>query len=84
MGPNERRYQGYNWIRVARFTPDLDGSKDLKKHFRAFEEHHVKETSYLISVIRDLAAKLDEATRCKHCDRESVKRCPIHDHLSPK
>lgn len=51
-------YEGYKWIKVKRHVDDP--SKSWEERFRALEEHHVKETTFLVDEVRKLAAEIDE------------------------
>ena len=56
----EEKYQGFGWIRVKRFVDDE--SKSWEERFKALEEHHLKETNFLIDEVRSLAKEVDEAS----------------------
>jgi hypothetical protein len=47
-------YEGYKWIKVPRYKDDP--SLSWEDRYKALEAHHVKETSFLIAKIRELAA----------------------------
>mmetsp|Transcript_32006 Transcript_32006/g.44636 ORF Transcript_32006/g.44636 Transcript_32006/m.44636 type:complete len:263 (-) Transcript_32006:168-956(-) len=50
-----KKYKGHKWIKVKREKPvEINGRLYIS------EDHHIKETSFLIDTIRRLAAKLDE------------------------
>ena len=51
-------YEGYKWIKFKRHVDDP--SKSWEERFRALEEHHVKETTFLVDEVRKLAAEIDE------------------------
>ena len=57
-----KKYEGYSWIKVKKFTPDPDsceGPEELLQECKALEKHHLEETLFLIAEIRGLAALLD-------------------------
>ena len=47
----------YKWVKVKRYVNDPD--KDWEGKFKSLLIHHQKETEFLISEIRKLAAELD-------------------------
>jgi len=49
-------YKGYKWIKVKHFK--FDPKKSWEENFKALEQHHVEETTFLIDEVRKLAAKL--------------------------
>ena len=51
-------YADYKWIKVKRFQLDSDAT--WKNNFITLEEHHLKETTFLIDEVRKLAAMIDE------------------------
>ncbi|OAI53307.1 hypothetical protein AYO47_05060 [Planctomyces sp. SCGC AG-212-M04] len=51
-------YEGQRWIKVPRYV--MDESKTWEERYRQLEEHHVRETTFLIEKVRELAAKLLE------------------------
>jgi len=51
-------YEGYKWVKVKRHVDDP--SKTWEERFRALEEHHIKETTFLVDEVRKLAAEIDE------------------------
>ena len=53
----EKRYEGYGWIKVGRHRDDP--SLSWEERFRILEEHHLKETQFLIDEIRRLAKEYD-------------------------
>lgn len=53
----EKRYDGFAWIKVERFRDDP--TKTWEDRFKALENHHVKETQFLIDEIRRLAKECD-------------------------
>lgn len=54
---NEELYSDYKWIKVKRYT--MDEFKSWQERYNDLEEHHVKETNFLINEVRSLAKKLD-------------------------
>lgn len=48
----------YKWIKVKRFNPD--NYSTLEDKYKAFEEHHIEETSFLIDKVRELAKIIKE------------------------
>ncbi|MCA9093538.1 MAG: hypothetical protein KDA68_08640 [Planctomycetaceae bacterium] len=57
MGTVEESYRGFRWIKVPRYA--MDESLTWEERYRQFEEHHVRETTFLIEEVRNLARKLD-------------------------
>jgi hypothetical protein len=51
-------FQGHRWIKVPRYV--MDESKTWEERYRQLEEHHVRETTFLIDKVRELAAQLAE------------------------
>ena len=51
-------YEGYAWVKVKRYTPDENTT--WQQRFEALQEHHIKETSFLIEEVRKLAKELDD------------------------
>lgn len=49
-------YSNYKWIKVKpfKFNPD----KTWEENYRALENHHVEETTFLIREVRELAEKV--------------------------
>jgi hypothetical protein len=58
----EKRYEGHGWIKVGRHQDDPTLS--WEERFRILEEHHLKETQFLIEEVRRLA---------KECDKQSAR-----------
>ena len=56
----EERYEGYGWIKVTRHRDDPTFS--WEERFRVLQEHHIKETQFLIDEIRRLAKECDKQT----------------------
>ena len=50
-------YEGHRWIKVPRYI--MDESKSWEERYRQLEEHHLRETTFLIDKVRELAAQLD-------------------------
>jgi len=57
MGTAEESYRGYGWIKVPRYV--MDESLTWEERYRQLDEHHVRETTFLIEELRNLAKKLD-------------------------
>jgi hypothetical protein len=57
---NKEHYADYKWIKVKRYTEDE--SKSWEDRYKDLDNHHVKETTFLINEVRLLADKLDELT----------------------
>lgn len=51
------QYKDYKWIKVKRYT--MDENKSWEERYKELDEHHVKETTFLIDEVRKLAALLD-------------------------
>ena len=49
-------YSGYRWIKVPRYT--MDESLPWEERYRQLEEHHIRETTFLIEKVRELAQRL--------------------------
>ncbi len=47
----------YKWIKVKRFKDDVNLS--WEDRFKALEEHHVQETSFLVDKIRELVKNIN-------------------------
>jgi hypothetical protein len=54
---NKEHYSDYKWIKVKRYTDDE--SKSWEERYKSLDEHHLKETTFLINEVRSLADKLD-------------------------
>lgn len=48
--------QTYNWIKVKRHQDDP--TKSWEERYKILENHHLKETEFLIRKVRELAARL--------------------------
>lgn len=55
---HEQHYSDYKWIKVKRWTHD--DSIGTEENYQKLQDHHLKETSFLIEEVRKLAKKLDE------------------------
>lgn len=51
-------YDGFRWIKVPKYV--VDESKSWEDRYKDLEEHHIRETTFLIDKVRELAAKLAE------------------------
>jgi hypothetical protein len=58
---NKEHYGDYKWIKVKRYT--MDESKSWEDRYKDLDNHHLKETTFLISEIRALAERLDETEK---------------------
>ncbi len=56
----EKRYEGFGWIKVGRHRDDPGMS--WEERFRILEDHHIRETQFLIEEIRRLAKECDKLT----------------------
>jgi hypothetical protein len=54
------KYQGYKWIKTKHVK--FDPSKTWAENYKALEDHHVEETTFLIEEVRRLAEKIDRMT----------------------
>jgi len=54
---NKEHYSDYKWIKVKRHTDDP--TKSWEDRYKVLDEHHLKETTFLIDEVRKLADKLD-------------------------
>lgn len=50
--------EGYSWIKVKRFDDTLRPDDDLDCMYPALQDHHKKETEFLINKTRELAKQL--------------------------
>lgn len=50
----KENYDGFGWIKVPRYT--MDQSKSWEDRYHDLEQHHVRETTFLIEKVRELAA----------------------------
>lgn len=46
-------FDGYKWIKVKSFK--FDENKSWEENYKELEIHHIKETTFLISKIRELS-----------------------------
>jgi hypothetical protein len=51
-------YSGYGWIKVKRYVDDPTLSWEDRYH--KLDSHHMKETTFLINKVRELAKELQE------------------------
>lgn len=56
--PDQSKYDGYKWIKVKRYVDDP--SLSWEERYKRLEEHHMKETTFLIEEVRNLARRLGE------------------------
>ena len=61
MGALEEFYRGYKWIKVPRY--EMDELLSWEERYRRLDEHHVRETTFLIEEVRRLAVRIDELQR---------------------
>ncbi|NIQ13251.1 MAG: hypothetical protein GTO02_02220, partial [Candidatus Dadabacteria bacterium] len=69
---NKEYYADHSWIKVKRHKDDE--SKSWEDRYYALDDHHVKETTFLINEIRTLAEKLD-TVEIKDKKKERTKEC---------
>jgi hypothetical protein len=55
-----KRYSDFSWIKVKRYV--MDESLTWEERYQQLDEHHVKETQFLIDEVRKLAARIDLIT----------------------
>jgi len=55
---NAEHYSDYRWIKVKRHT--MDESKSWEDRYKDLDDHHIKETTFLINEVRVLADQLDK------------------------
>ena len=55
------QYDGYGWIKVPKYV--MDASKPWEERYKDLEAHHVRETTFLINKVRELAAELARPCR---------------------
>lgn len=60
---NKEHYADYKWIKVKRYTDDP--TKPWEDRYKSLDEHHLKETTFMIEEVRRLADKLDEYEKLK-------------------
>ncbi len=52
------KYSDYKWIKIPRYKIDL--SLTWEERYNQLDQHHIRETQFLIDEIRKLAKILDE------------------------
>lgn len=52
------RYAGFGWIQVPRYV--MNETLAWEERYRQLDEHHVRETTFLIDEVRNLAREIDE------------------------
>lgn len=57
MSTESEKYQDYKWIKVPRYI--MDSSKSWEERYKELDAHHIKETTFLIAKVRELAAEID-------------------------
>jgi len=63
------QFKDYSWIKVKRH---IDNEKDsFEDRFYALDNHHVKETTFLLAKVRELASIIDQ----KDKKIEELKTC---------
>jgi len=55
-----KRYSDFSCIKVKRYV--MDESLTWEERYQQLDEHHVKETQFLIDEVRKLAARIDLIT----------------------
>lgn len=68
---NEERYSDYKWIKVKRHTDDP--AKSWEERYKVLDEHHLKETTFLINEVRALAKQLDDVSASEKKLKKSEK-----------
>ncbi len=58
MIPEKKReiIETYKWIKVRRYQPDE--SKSWEERYRELEKHHLEETNFLITKIRQIVESI--------------------------
>ena len=56
-------YQGYRWIKVPKYT--MDESKSWQERYLQLEQHHIRETTFPIDKVRELAGVIAQLERSK-------------------
>lgn len=69
---NQERYSDYKWIKVKRYT--MDESKTWEERYQALDDHHIKETSFLIEEVRSLAKQLDSVEEAEQKLKKKQER----------
>ena len=57
MDLKKRPYSGYAWIKVKKH--EFDPQKTWEENYKALEQHHIEETTFLIKEVRALAMHVD-------------------------
>lgn len=65
-------YSDYKWIKVKRYK--MDESKSWEERYKDLDNHHLKETTFLVDEVRSLAEKLDDLTEqeAEHKRKEKI------------
>lgn len=50
-------HRGFGWIKVPRYK--IDETLPWEDRYRQLDEHHIRETTFLIEEVRKLAAEID-------------------------
>ena len=50
-------FDGYGWIKVSRY--EMDPGKSWEERYAELEQHHIRETTFLIDKVRELARRLE-------------------------
>lgn len=51
------QFNDYKWIKVKRYIKDE--SLSVEEQLKILEDHHIKETAFLINKVKELAKKID-------------------------
>lgn len=65
-------YSDYKWIKVKKYV--MDESLSWEERYRQLEEHHQKETEFLIAEVRRLAEVSDFASELAVTQSEAVAK----------
>lgn len=66
----KEKYTGYSWIKV----PKVQSFSSPEENYNSLQKHHIEETTFLISEVRDLASKLDEESENKKIIRAALEK----------
>ncbi len=69
-------YSDYKWIKVKRYK--MDESKSWEDRYKDLDEHHLKETTFLIGELRSLADKLDQLIEQKEIAKKDEKLAELY------
>jgi hypothetical protein len=62
-------YEGFGWIKVPRYRDDP--SRTWEERYRALEQHHIAETTFLIDKGRELGQRVAQFEGALDSDQDS-------------